>query len=223
MGEPLPAPLEAATGDNPQVCIIWLHGLGADGYDFLPIAKELDLHGLPPLRFVFPHAPMMPVTLNNGYVMPAWYDIVGLDGDAPEDAAGIRASAAYIEQLIARENARGIAAARIVLAGFSQGGVIALHAALRHPSRLAGALILSSYLALADSLPAEAAAANRDLPIFMAHGSMDNIVPEALALRSEQQLTALGHAVEWHRYAMAHSVCAEEILDIGDWLRRVLT
>lgn len=222
MTETPPPPLEATTGEHPQASIIWLHGLGADGYDFLPIARELDLSGLAPVRFIFPHAPMMPVTLNGGYVMPAWYDIVALDRSAPEDAAGIRASAAYIEELIARENARGVPSNRIVLAGFSQGGVIALHAALRHPARLAGALILSSYLALRESLPAEATAANRDLPIFMAHGSMDNIVAEALALNGEKQLAALGYAVEWHGYAMAHSVCPEEILDIGDWLKRVL-
>jgi phospholipase/carboxylesterase len=217
-----PPPLEASTGDNPGASVIWLHGLGADGYDFLPIVEELDLGGLGDLRFVFPHAPLMPVTLNNGYVMPAWYDVVAIHADAPEDEAGIRASAQTVTDLIARENARGIPARRIVLAGFSQGGVIALHTALRHPQRLAGALILSSYLALAERLPAEAAAANRDLPIFMAHGSMDNIVPETLARKSETLLRELDYPVEWHDYAMAHSVCPEEIADIGNWLRRVL-
>ena len=218
---PLP-PLEESTGDNPQASIIWLHGLGADGYDFLPIAKELDLGNLPAVRFIFPHAPLMPVTLNGGYVMPAWYDIVGLDRNAPEDETGIRASAAHVESLIAVENARGIPSERIVLAGFSQGGVIALHAALRHGQRLAGALILSSYQALRNTLPEEASGANRELPIFMAHGSLDNIVAESLAVDSEQRLTALGYPVEWHRYAMAHSVCPEEISDIGIWLQRVL-
>lgn len=222
MSDTPPAPLEATTGDNPSASIIWLHGLGADGYDFLPIVDELDLSGLGGLRFLFPHAPLMPVTLNNGYVMPAWYDVVAIHADAPEDEAGIRASAAAVEQLIAQENARGIPARRIVLAGFSQGGVIALHTALRHPQRLAGALILSSYLALPDRLPREVSAANRDLPIFMAHGSVDNIVPETLARKSEATLRDLGYAVEWHGYAMAHSVCPEEIADIGNWLRRVL-
>ena len=222
MTETPPPPLEATTGDHPNASIIWLHGLGADGYDFLPIAKELDLSGLASVRFIFPHAPMMPVTLNGGYVMPAWYDIVALDQSAPEDATGIRASARYVESLIAQENARGIPSRRIVLAGFSQGGVIALHAALRHPARLAGALILSSYLALGAALPKEAAAANRDLPIFMAHGSMDNIVAESLARDSKTLLTEMGYRVEWHDYAMAHSVCPEEIMDIGIWLRTVL-
>lgn len=217
-----PPPLETATGDQPTASVIWLHGLGADGYDFLPIVDELDLGGLGDIRFVFPHAPLMPVTLNNGYVMPAWYDVVALHPDAPEDEAGIRASARTVTDLIARENARGIPARRIVLAGFSQGGVIALHTALRHPERLAGALILSSYLALPERLPAEASAANRDLPIFMAHGSLDNIVPETLARRSETLLRELDYPVEWHGYAMAHSVCPEEIADIGNWLRRVL-
>lgn len=217
-----PPPLETATGDAPTASVIWLHGLGADGYDFLPVVDELDLGGLGDLRFVFPHAPLMPVTLNNGYVMPAWYDVVAISPDAPEDEAGIRASARTLEALIAREGARGIPARRIVLAGFSQGGVIALHTALRHEQRLAGALILSSYLALAERLPVEASGANRDLPIFMAHGGMDNIVPETLARKGERALRELGYAVEWHDYAMAHSVCPEEIGDIGNWLRRVL-
>jgi len=222
MNDQSPAPLEVANTETPTAAIIWLHGLGADGYDFLPVAKELDLGALG-VRFIFPHAPLMPVTLNGGYVMPAWYDVVAISADAPEDEAGIRNSARTVEDLIARENGRGIPSRRIVLAGFSQGGVIALHAALRHRSRLAGAMILSSYLALQDTLPAEASAANRDLPLFMAHGSMDNIVPEALARNSEKQLAGLGYQVEWHGYAMAHSVCPEEILDIGNWLRRVLS
>lgn len=217
-----PPPLEATTGDSPRASVIWLHGLGADGYDFLPIVDQLDLAGLVDLRFVFPHAPLLPVTLNNGCVMPAWYDVIAIRADAPEDEAGIRASARTLETLIAREGARGIPAHRIVLAGFSQGGVIALHTALRHERRLAGALILSSYLALPDRLAAEASTANRDLPIFMAHGTLDNIVPESLARRSERRLTELGYEVEWHDYAMAHSVCPEEIADIGNWLKRVL-
>lgn len=222
MTEMNPLPLEECTGDHPLFSIIWLHGLGADGYDFLPIVKELDLTGLPPVRFIFPHAPLMPVTLNNSYVMPAWYDIAGLDKSAPEDETGIRASAAYIESLIATEIARGIKSERIVLAGFSQGGVIALHVALRHAQRLGGAMILSSYQALKHTLENEASPANRELPIFMAHGSMDTVVSESWALDSRKQLEASGYHVEWHRYAMAHSVCPEEIADIGSWLQRVL-
>jgi phospholipase/carboxylesterase len=217
-----PAPVEVTTGDVPQASIIWLHGLGADAYDFVPIARELDLAGLPDIRFVFPNAAEIPVTLNGGYIMPAWYDIVALREDAPEDAAGIRSSAEYIEALIAGEVGRGIATNRIVLAGFSQGGVVALHTALRHPSRLAGAMSLSSYLALGQTLPGEAASANHGLPIFMAHGMMDSVVPEALARHSQRRLADLAYEVDWHSYPMGHSVCAEEIVDIGNWLRKVL-
>jgi phospholipase/carboxylesterase len=222
MSETSPTPLEAATGEPVQASILWLHGLGADGYDFLPIVKEIDLQGLAPVRFVFPHAPLMPVTLNGGYVMPAWYDVIALDGKAPEDAAGIRASANYLAGLVAQENARGIPSERIVLAGFSQGGAVALYTALRHPERLAGALILSSYLPRCADLPREAAPANRALPIFMAHGTLDNIVPEALAQSSRTQMEDFGYRVEWHSYPMAHTVSPEEIAEIGDWLRRVL-
>ncbi|MEJ5211442.1 MAG: alpha/beta hydrolase-fold protein [Burkholderiales bacterium] len=217
-----PPPVEVTTGPRPGASVIWLHGLGADGYDFVPIVRELNLHGLPDLRFVFPHAPMMPVTWNNGYVMPAWYDIIAIGPGAPEDEAGLRASARRVEELIAREAGRGIAPRQVVLAGFSQGGAVALFTALRHPARLAGVLALSTYLPLAGTLPDEAAPANRDLPIFMAHGSQDGIVPLTLAEASRRRLEALGHPVAWHTYSMAHTVCAEELADIGDWLRQVL-
>lgn len=216
-------PLEATTGDPPDASVIWLHGLGADGSDFLPIVEEMLARvTLPPTRFVFPHAAAQPVTLNNGYVMPSWYDIMGLHGDAVEDEAGIRESVRYLDTLIAHECALGIAPARIVLAGFSQGGNIALNCALRHPRRLAGALILSSYLGLRDKLAHEASAANRDLPIFMAHGALDDIVPAHWAAGSRDVLLGLGYDVDWREYPMPHSVCEQEIADIGAWLARVL-
>lgn len=216
-------PLEAATDDLPEASVIWLHGLGADGSDFLPIVDEILAQvALPPTRFIFPHAPMQAVTLNNGYVMPSWYDILGLRGDVPEDEAGIRESARYLGTLVARECERGIAPERIVLAGFSQGGNIALNCALRYPQRLAGALILSSYLGLRDLLKSEASAENRDLPIFMAHGSLDEVVPADWAAGSRDVLRDLGYAVDWREYPMPHSVCEAEIADIGEWLARVL-
>lgn len=215
--------LEVETGAKPTRAVIWLHGLGADGSDFLPIVDELDLDGLPPVRFVFPNAPMMPVTINGGYVMPAWYDVLSADFSARrEDAAGVRASAAELEKLIARENARGIADERIVLAGFSQGGAIALHTGLRHRARLAGIMALSTYLPLAASLAAEAHEANRDIPLFMAHGHDDCVIGFEFAQRSGELLLAAGYPLEWHAYEMDHSVCLEEVRDIGAWLRRVL-
>jgi len=216
------APLAVVTSEPVRASVIWLHGLGANGYDFLPIVEELQGAQLPPTRFIFPHAPDQAVTLNNGYVMPSWYDIVGLYQDAPEDEAGLRASMRYVEQLIAQEITRGIAPSNIVLAGFSQGGNVALNCALRYPERLAGALILSSYLGLKEQLAAQASAANRALPIFLAHGTQDDIVPLALANASRATLVNLGYAVEWHSYPMAHSVCAAEVADIGQWLREVL-
>ncbi|MDP1683281.1 MAG: carboxylesterase [Burkholderiales bacterium] len=216
------APLEVETGTPPDASVIWLHGLGANGFDFLPIVDELALAHLPPTRFIFPHAAEQPVTLNGGYVMPSWYDIIGLHADALEDEAGIRASMAYLNRLIERELQRGIASQRIVLAGFSQGGNIALNGALRYPQPLAGALILSSYLGLKDCLAAEASAANRALPIFMAHGTADDIVPYVLADGSRAILTQLGYRVEWHEYAMPHTVCAQEVGDIGNWLAKAL-
>jgi phospholipase/carboxylesterase len=216
------ATLELETGRPPTASVIWLHGLGADGHDFEPIVPELDLPDSLPVRFVFPHAPMQPVTINGGAVMRAWYDVYGLGGVRREDAAGVRASQAAVEELLAREKKRGIPASRLVLAGFSQGGAIALQTGLRHPERLAGIMALSTYLPLADSLAAEASAANRDVPIFMAHGLHDSLIPIERAQMSRKLLERAGYRVEWHEYPMEHSVCAEEIADISSWLRRGL-
>jgi phospholipase/carboxylesterase len=215
--------LELETGPEPTAAVIWLHGLGADGYDFEPIVPELDLPVAPAVRFVFPHAPMRPVTINNGAVMRAWYDIASLEGVRREDDAGVRASQASVEALIAREKSRGVSAARLVLAGFSQGGAIALQTALRHPERLAGIMALSTYLPLASTVAAEASPANRGVPIFMAHGQHDELIPIERAMISRDVLGKAGYEVEWHEYAMAHAVCREEIDDIAAWLRRLLT
>lgn len=215
--------LEVATGANPARAVIWLHGLGADGSDFLPIVDELDLAGLPPIRFVFPHAPMMPVTINGGFVMRAWYDVLSADfSDRREDPQGVRDSAIELEKLIARENARGIEDRQLLLAGFSQGGAIVLHTGLRHPSRLAGILALSTYLPLAGSLEAEAHEANRDTPIWMAHGYDDTVIGFDFSRRSSELLRAAGYRLDWHAYEMGHAVCMEQIREIGDWLRGVL-
>jgi phospholipase/carboxylesterase len=211
--------LELETGPHPRAAVIWLHGLGADGHDFEPIVPELRL--AQPVRFVFPHAPVRPVTINGGMRMRAWYDIFQLGG-GPEDEAGVRASQRLVEGLVAREKARGIGAGNIVLAGFSQGGAIVLQAALRHPERLAGILALSTYLPLAASVEAEASGANRDIPIFMAHGSYDDIIPIDRAQASRKRLEALGYAIEWHEYPMPHSVCAPEISDVSAFLTRVI-
>jgi phospholipase/carboxylesterase len=197
-----------------------MHGLGAVGHDFAPIVPELSLPV--PVRFVFPHAPMRAVTINNGYVMRAWYDVRAIGGERREDADGVRASQAQIEALLAREKARGIAAHRIVLAGFSQGGAMALHTGLRHVERLAGVMALSCFLPLADDLAREASAANRDVPIFMAHGAYDDLIPMARARRAHDLLAGLGWRVEWRDYPMPHSVCPEEIADISTWLTTVL-
>jgi len=217
--------IELETGRNPTAAIIWLHGLGADGNDFVPIVRELDLKGLEPIRFIFPHAPMQPVTINNGYVMRAWYDVGfgDLEGRSRRpDENGVRASQAEIAKLIGREVTRGIANRRVVLAGFSQGGAIALQTGLRHPQPLAGIMALSTYLPCADSLPQEAAPANAGVPVFMAHGTEDPVLPYAMGDNSRQILERLGYGVEWHEYAMAHSVCLEEVRDIAAWLRKVL-
>ncbi len=214
--------IEIETADAPDAAVVWLHGLGADGNDFVPIVKELRLPAQSRIRFVFPHAPMMPVTINNGYVMRAWYDVT-FDGlDRRPDARGILASQHAVSHLLEREQTRGIAAGRIVLAGFSQGGAITLQAGLRHAEALAGLMVLSSYLPLADTLPAEAAPANADTPIFMAHGLDDPVIPIELGRRSSARLTELGYPVEWHEYPMPHSVCLQEIEDISRWLQRVL-
>ncbi len=217
----LPETLEIETGARPDAAVIWLHGLGADGHDFEPIVPEL---GLPPglaLRFVFPHAPMRPVTINMGMRMPAWYDILQMGGGA-EDAEGIRASQAALEGLIARECARGVKPERIVLAGFSQGGAVALQTGLRHAQALGGIMALSTYLPLAATLQAERSTANQAIPLFMAHGSQDPMINISRARQSLAALETLGYAVEWHEYPMQHSVCAEEIADISDWLVKIL-
>jgi phospholipase/carboxylesterase len=211
--------VELETGAAPKAAVIWLHGLGADGHDFEPVVPELGL--AMPVRFVFPHAPVRPVTINAGMRMRAWYDIFQLGG-GPEDEAGVRASQRLLEDLMAREKDRGIAPARIVLAGFSQGGAVVLQTALRYPERLAGILALSTYLPLASTVASERGQANRDVPIFMAHGRFDDIIPLERAQASRKHLEALGYAVEWHEYPMPHSVCAPEIAAIAAFLARVL-
>ena len=214
--------IEIETGRNPTASMIVLHGLGADGNDFVPVAQELDLAAVGPVRFIFPHAPTMPVTINGGYVMRAWYDILGNDLVRREDERGLRQSQALVEALIANERSRGIDSTRIVLAGFSQGCALTLMTGLRCAERLAGLVGLSGYLPLADKVAAERTSANSDVPIFMAHGRMDPVIPIARAVASRDALVALGHAVEWHEYPMPHSVCAEEIADLDRWLKRVL-
>ncbi len=212
-------------GTTPGASLIVLHGLGADGNDFVPVAQELDLAALGGVRFVFPHAPLRPVTMNGGFVMRAWYDIAtapGTPGPRREDEAGLRASQQQIEALIAREIARGMPAERIVLMGFSQGCAMALLTGLRHGQRLAGLAGLSGYLPLAASTAAERSSANAEVPIFMAHGRDDPMVGIERATASRDALRALGYAVEWHDYAMPHSVCMEEIADLNRWLLRVL-
>jgi phospholipase/carboxylesterase len=213
--------IQLETGRNPDRSVIWLHGLGADGRDFVPIVGELDLPAAP-IRFVFPHAPMQPVTINNGMTMRAWYDIAGNDLVRREDERGVRTSQGLVEALIARERERGVPASRIALAGFSQGGAISLQTGLRHPERLAGIMALSSYVPIAATLEAERNPSNRDVPVFMAHGTQDPIIPLAYARHSRELLERLGYPVEWHEYPMPHSVSPQEIHDIGAWLRRVL-
>ncbi|SMP55165.1 alpha/beta hydrolase [Noviherbaspirillum suwonense] len=214
--------IQVDTGPNPTISVIWLHGLGASGDDFVPIVRELDLTGLPAIRFIFPHAPTMPVTVNNGYVMRAWYDIVGADLSRREDEAGLRASQVMVEQLIAQEQARGVPAERIVLAGFSQGCAMTLQTGLRHPEKLAGLLCLSGYLPIHTTVAAERHPANQQTPVFLAHGRTDQVIPIARAEQSRDMLKSLGYPVEWHEYMMPHSVCQDEVEDIGAWMRRVL-
>lgn len=215
--------VEIETRPSPTHAVIWMHGLGADGHDFEPIVDEFDAEALPPTRFVFPHAPVRPVTINGGYVMRAWYDILSQDfAQRREDPAGVIESAAQIEALIARENARGVPDANIVLAGFSQGGAIALHTGLRHGRTLAGILALSTYLPLADTLAGEADAANADTPIFMAHGRDDGVIPHEFARKSFEQLQAAGYPIEWQTYFVEHGIVLEEVRDIERWLIGVL-
>jgi len=211
-----PSTIILQTGKQAQHSIIWLHGLGADGQDFVPIADELKLPVA--VRYIFPHAPMRPVTINGGFVMRAWYDIASQSMDAQQDTAGIRASQSLVDILIAQEVAHGIAPHNIFLAGFSQGGAIALHTALRQTAPLGGVLALSSYLPLAETAPRELLEQTKSTPVFMAHGRSDPIVPYALGVASRDALLKFGYAVEWHEYAMQHSVCGKELGDIAAWL-----
>ena len=214
--------IEKETGPNPDASIIVLHGLGADGNDFVPFAQELDLRAVGAVRFVFPHAPVIPVTINGGYAMRAWYDILAADLVQREDETGLRRSVASIEALIEREKSRGIASHRIVLAGFSQGCAMALLTGLRHGERLGGIAGLSGYLPLATTTAAERHPENQGTPVFLAHGRMDPVVALARATASRDALIALGWKVQWHDYPMAHSVCQEEIADFNRWLVGVL-
>ncbi len=215
--------IELETAPDPVASVIWLHGLGADGNDFVPIVRELALPASLPVRFVFPHAPVRPVTLNNGFRMRAWYDIATADLNNRADLAGVRQSQAQVEALIAREVGRGMAHERIVVAGFSQGGAIALYTGLRHAERLAGIMALSTYLIGTDALATEASPANRDVPIFMAHGTADPMVRFAWGEASWRALVAAGYHVEWHTYGMEHSVCMEEVDGVSAWLQRALS
>lgn len=212
--------IERNPNQEADASIIWMHGLGADGHDFEPIVDALNLPGV---RFILPHAPYRAVSINNGYEMRAWFDIFGLDADSPQDETGIRQSRQEIEALIAKEKAKGIAAHRIVLAGFSQGGAIALHTALRHTETLAGVLVLSSWLPLNTRLQQEAHLANRALPVFMAHGTFDSIVPLQTAENSARLLTEAGYPLTWQTYPMAHSVCDREVADIRQFLCSILS
>ena len=214
--------IEIETAPNPTISVVWLHGLGADGNDFVPLVRELDLTGLPGIRFVFPHANTMPVTINGGYVMRSWYDIVATDLTRREDEGGLRASQLQVEALIAREKARGIPASRIILAGFSQGCAMTLQTGLRHPEKLAGMLCLSGYLPLSSVAGAERSEASLGTPIFMAHGVQDPVVPFARAEESRKVVEALGYQVEWHAYPMQHTLCLEEVQDISKWIRKVV-
>jgi phospholipase/carboxylesterase len=214
--------IEIETASTPNAAVIWLHGLGADGNDFVPVVPEIVRRGERAWRFVFPHAAARPVTINGGMRMRAWYDIVSLDRKATEDETGFRDSDAAVRQLISREVERGIPANRIVLAGFSQGGAVSLYTALRYPERLAGVMALSTYLPLASRLGAERAPANDGTPIFMAHGLTDATLPISMGLESRDRLKALGFPIEWHQYPMAHAVCTAEIADIREYLCRVL-
>ena len=221
----LPETIEVASGEEPRGSVIWLHGLGADGHDFEPIVGELALGERLDLRFVFPHAPLRPVTINGGMTMRAWYDVLTLDRGGPQDEAGIRQSSEMLKGLVEREIERGIESENIVLAGFSQGGAIAQHTALRYPRDLAGLMALSSWLPLENSFDEEvagnASAQSRALEIFMAHGSFDPMLPIALGQHSREVLQKAGYSVEWHEYPMAHAVCGEEIVDIRNWLLKV--
>ena len=214
--------IEIERGNDPTHTVLWMHGLGADGNDFVPIIDELALPSDISVRFVFPHAPMRAVTINQGFVMRAWYDVFDRSFNRTEDEDGLRDSQRAIEFLLERERKRGILPGRIVLAGFSQGGAMALQAGLRYPEKLAGIMALSCYLPMRQTLAIESHRANSGTSIFMAHGNLDSVVPMALATISKQQLLESGYVVEWHEYPMEHSVCVEEMADISEWLQRVL-
>jgi phospholipase/carboxylesterase len=214
--------IEVETGPDPVGTIIWMHGLGADGHDFEPIVPELVRPNERALRFVFPHAPVRPVTLNAGYAMRAWYDIIGIDRRSKQDEAGISASHSIVEALIRRENERGIATNRIVVAGFSQGGAMAIYSGTRYPERLAGIMGLSCYMLLDTRFATERVPANQSTPIFLAHGTQDPVVNPLLGEETRQLLESEGYSVEWHPYPMPHSVCPQEVADIAAWLRRVI-
>jgi phospholipase/carboxylesterase len=211
--------VEVETGPRPTAAVVWLHGLGADGHDFEPLVPELNWPGAPSIRFVFPHAPVRPVTINGGMPMRAWYDIVSLGSGRDHDQQGIADSVNQVARLVRRECDRGIAAGRIVLAGFSQGGAIALQLALRFPERLAGLIALSTYLLLDHRLAAEADESNLGLPVFVGHGTQDPMVPHRLGEQLAGRLREMGYAVEWRSYAMPHSVCPQEVMDLAAWLR----
>ncbi len=212
--------LQTETGANPRFAVIWLHGLGADGNDFVPIVPELVAKDWPAIRFVFPHAPKRPVTVNMGMSMRAWYDITGMEIAQKQDEAGIRGSIAQLDALIAREIERGIPASRIFLAGFSQGAAMVLSGGLRHSELLAGIIALSGYLPLEKQLADERSPANAQVPLFIGHGSVDPVVPQTLGMLTRDHLRTLGYTVDWHSYPMAHQVCTEEIADLRDWIGR---
>jgi phospholipase/carboxylesterase len=214
--------IDIETGPGPRTSIIVLHGLGADGNDFVPFAQEIDLHAIGPVRWVFPHAPVMPVTINGGYRMRAWYDVLAGDLRQRQDESGLRRSQAMVEELIAREKERGTPAGRVVLAGFSQGCAMALLTGLRHAEKLAGIVGMSGYLPLAETTQQERGEANQLTPIFLAHGTTDPVVPLAAGEMSRDALRALGYEVQWHEYPMPHSVCMEEVRDLNAWLLKVL-
>lgn len=218
---PLLNTIELENAPNPTAAIIWMHGLGADANDFVPMVKELDLHDCPAIRFIFPNAPKIPVTVNGGYIMPAWYDIMGADIAKREDEGGLRTSQQQIEQLIDREIARGIPAERIIIAGFSQGCAMTIQVGLRYSKKLAGLMCLSGYVPLAEHVATERNEANHNTSIFMVHGSADPVIPIQRAIQSRDLLMNLGYQVEWHQYWMQHSVSPEEVVDIGNWLRKV--
>lgn len=214
--------VEVVTGENPQACVIWMHGLGADGHDFEDIVSALELPQDLPVRFIFPHAPVRAITLNGGLEMRAWFDVYGLSLETPQDEVGIRASEEIVFHHIAHQLAEGVAADKIVLAGFSQGAAMALHCALRYPKQLAGAIALSGFLPLAKTVAGEVSGANSKLPIFMAHGQYDEIVSLEWGEASKNELLVQGYQVNWQTYPMPHSICPEEITDLGVWLTNIL-